>query len=210
MPETENVRKRRKMDDEIRQHVIDAATKAMTALGLEGVKLRQVAKRAGVSVGSIYNMFEDQNALIRIVNGKTYDELHNVVATTLEKAIIANKTQRERLHDLADAYLEYVESHQTRWLAVLSFNRSRTEAPPKWYVDKELALFKVIEDAISDFPGGKNDANRHAHARALWASIHGIVTMAVADGFLMQPIKDVRAQMHIIVNAVTHTLENED
>ena len=207
MKEPQTRKKRRKMDDEVRDRVVDAAIKAMNAMGVEGVKARHIAKRAGISVGSIYNMFGDLDELIRIVNGRTYDELHVVVSSTLEKAIKNKLSPRRQMLALADAYLEYVESHQTRWLAVLSFNRARTESPPRWYLDKELALFKVIEDAIEAFPGAKEPTARHANARALWASVHGIVTMAVADGFLMQPIKDVRAQIQIVVNAIAASLE---
>ena len=108
---------------------------------------------------------------------------------------------------LAARYLDYVETHQTRWLAVLAFNRSQTVSPPTWYLEKEIALFKVIEDALEAFPKAKDNRVRHNNSRALWASVHGIVTIAVADGFLMQPIKAVWEQIQIIVNAVAASLE---
>ena len=111
--------------------------------------------------------------------------------------------------DLAAAYLEFVETHQSSWLAALSFNRNQTGSAPQWYLDKEQALFKIIEDAIATFPGAQDIEVRKNYARALWASIHGIVTVAVADGFLMQPIANVWAQIQIIVNAVAGALELE-
>ncbi|MEL7489035.1 MAG: TetR-like C-terminal domain-containing protein, partial [Pseudomonadota bacterium] len=87
------------------------------------------------------------------------------------------------------------------------FNRGQTEPPPRWYMEKELALFRIIEDAIAAFPGAQDPNVRRLHARALWASIHGIVTIAVADGFLMQPIDEVWEQISIIVSAVAASLE---
>jgi len=108
---------------------------------------------------------------------------------------------------LAAAYLSFVESHQTEWQAVLAFNRAQTDRPPDWYRQKELALFRIIEDAIVDFPKARTEATRQNHARALWASIHGIVSLAVADGFLMQPVENVAKQTQIIVNAVAVSLE---
>lgn len=198
---------RRGFDPEVREAVIAAAAKALESKGLEGAKARLIAQRAGISVGSIYNLFGDLDDLIRIVNGRTYDELHAIETSALEEARAAGLSPREHMLALAKAYLEFVESQQVRWLAVLAFNRGQTDTPPRWYLEKELALFRIIEDAISAFPKAENTNVRRLNARALWASIHGIVTIAVADGFLMQPIDEVWEQIKIIVNAVAASLE---
>ena len=200
---------RKRFEPEIREHVIKAATKAIESKGLEGLKARPIAQRAGISVGSIYNLFGDLDELTRIVNGRTYDALYEIERSALEQAREAGKTPRAQMMDLAAAYLEFVETHQTIWLAALAFNRSQTEPPPQWYLDKEQALFRIIEDAIATFPGAAEIEARQNNARALWASIHGIVTVAVADGFLMQPIANVWTQIQIIVNAVAGSLEAE-
>ena len=165
---------RRKTKTDKRALVIDGAVKAMNAKGLDGIHARTLAARAGISVGSIYNLFSDLDELTRIVNAQTYDELQAVVSGALDQARKDKQTPREQMLALAESYLEYVESHQTRWTAVLAFNRSRTEQPPKWYLDKEISLFKVIEEALKAFPGAKENKARQIHARALWASVHGL------------------------------------
>lgn len=200
---------RKRFEPEIREHVIKAATRAIESKGLTGLKARPIAQRAGISVGSIYNLFGDLDELTRIVNGRTYDALYEIERAALEEARRAGKSSRAQMMDLAAAYLEFVETHQSIWLAALSFNRSQTEQPPQWYLDKEQALFRIIEDAIATFPGAQDIETRKNNARALWASIHGIVTVAVADGFLMQPIANVWMQIQIIVNAVAGSLEIE-
>ena len=198
---------RKGFDPEVREAVIAAAAKALESRGLEGAKARLIAQRAGISVGSIYNLFGDLDDLVRVVNGRTYDELHAIETGALENARSQNLRPREQMLALAKAYLEFVEAHQVRWLAVLAFNRGQSDAPPRWYLEKELALFGIIENAISTFPKAKSSTVRRLNARALWASIHGIVTIAVADGFLMQPIDEVWEQIKIIVNAVASSLE---
>ncbi len=190
-----------------RAQVIDVAVRAMNAKGLDGIHARTLSARVGISVGTIYNLFSDLDELTRIVNGQTYDELLTEVSGALSAARGAGAPPRDQMLALADRYLNYVEAHQTRWLAVLAFNSQTTADPPDWYRKKELALFKVIEDALDAFPVAQTNEQRHTHARALWASVHGIVTMAVTDGFLMQPIENVREQMQIIVSAVAATLE---
>jgi len=204
---TEKTSGRKGFDPEIREHVIKAATRAIEAKGLEGLKARPIATRAGISVGSIYNLFGDLDELTRIINGRTYDALYELERSALEQAREAGKSPRAQMMDLAAAYLDFVETHQAIWLAALAFNRNQSEMPPQWYFDKEQALFRIIEDAIATFPGAAEIEARQNNARALWASIHGIVTVAVGDGFLMQPIANVWAQIQIIVNAVAGSLE---
>jgi len=199
--------RRRKIGADKRELVIDAAARAMNAKGLDGIHARTLAARAGISVGSIYNLFSDLDELIRIVNAQTYKELHSEVSEALEKARKEGDSPRDQMLALAERYLDYVETHQTRWLAALAFNRSRSDSPPAWYLELELSLFKVIEDALEAFPKAEDIKTRQNNARALWASVHGIVTVAVADGFLMQPIEDVWEQIQIIVNAVAASLE---
>ena len=198
---------RRGFDPEVREKVIASALRAMETKGLEGVKARPIAQRSGIAVGSIYNLFGDLDELVRVVNGRTYDELYAVEMKALETSRKSDASPTDQMLALAGAYLDFVENHQTRWQATLAFNRGQTEPPPRWYAEKELALFRIIEDAITPFPGVEDAVKRRLHARALWASIHGIVTIAVADGFLMQPIDDVWEQIKIIVNSVAAAIE---
>jgi len=148
------------------------------------VKARSVAAQVGISVGSIYNLFGDLEHLIRLTNARTYDSLYEIVSAALNSSRQAGKNLQGELMDLAIAYLGFVESHQRAWHAVLAFNRAQT-----------------------DFELTRDEEFRHNTARALWASIHGIVTIAVADGFLMQPIEKVKQQIEVVVVSITNYLQ---
>ncbi|MEO1014500.1 MAG: TetR/AcrR family transcriptional regulator [Pseudomonadota bacterium] len=198
---------RKGFDSDVAERVIAATIKTLAAHGLEGVKARSVAKDAGIAVGSVYNLFGDLDALLRVANGRTYDELHAIEMRALKKAREDGASPRAQMLALAEAYLEFVANHQRRWLATLAFNRRQSDAAPEWYLEKELALFRIIEEAIADFPGVKEPSQRRRHARALWASVHGIVTIAVADSFIMQPLEEVWAEIEIIVNSVAASME---
>jgi AcrR family transcriptional regulator len=47
-----------------RQHILDAAVFEFEARGYEATTIRQIAQRAGVSDGTIYNVFENKEALL--------------------------------------------------------------------------------------------------------------------------------------------------
>jgi len=198
---------RRGLDPKTLNAAISAAQDIIEAKGLEAVKARSVAAQVGISVGSIYNLFGDLEHLIRLTNARTYDSLYEIVSAALSSSRQAGKNMQGELMDLAIAYLGFIESHQRAWHAVLAFNRAQTAPPPQWYLEKELSLLRIIEDAISDFELTRDEEFRHNTARALWASIHGIVTIAVADGFLMQPIEKVKQQIEVVVVSITNYLQ---
>lgn len=198
---------RKSLAPEVRERAILATKDVLSEQGLDGLKARIIATKAGISVGSIYNLFGDLDALARLANASAYDDLFEVESEALAHARKRNATPGAQMMALASAYLDFVVANQSRWLTVLAFNRSRSETPPAWYLAKEARLLEIIEDALLSFPRMQDKAVRKLHARALWASIHGIVTIAVADGFLMQPVTDVRQQIRIIVAAVAHTLD---
>ncbi len=45
--------------------ILEAAEELIAAKGLQGAPLAQIAKRAGVAVGTLYNYFDDRDAMIR-------------------------------------------------------------------------------------------------------------------------------------------------
>jgi AcrR family transcriptional regulator len=49
----------------VRAQILDAAEELIAARGLHGAGLAQIARNAGVAVGTLYNYFEDRDAMIR-------------------------------------------------------------------------------------------------------------------------------------------------
>lgn len=56
---------RRTVRETVRASILDAAEELIAKHGLHAAALAQIAKRAGVAVGTLYNYFTDRDALIR-------------------------------------------------------------------------------------------------------------------------------------------------
>jgi TetR/AcrR family transcriptional regulator, repressor of fatR-cypB operon len=56
---------RRTVRETVRQAILDAAEELIARHGLHDAALVQIARRAGVAVGTLYNYFTDRDALIR-------------------------------------------------------------------------------------------------------------------------------------------------
>ncbi len=56
---------RTQVREAVRGAILDAAEELIAAKGLHGAGLAQIAKKAGVAVGTLYNYFEDRDAMVR-------------------------------------------------------------------------------------------------------------------------------------------------
>ena len=195
--------------DALRARAIDEARVLMREGGPEAVKARAVAQALGVSVGTVYNLFGHLGELVLALNGQVYDALYEAVTAGRAAAAAEGADASGQMVALARAYLRFVAENSQLWGGVLAYNRASREAPPVWYRKKELALLGVIAETIAGFPGAEDEARRDIATRALWAAVHGIVTISVARGGLIAPEDEVQAQMDLVVEAVAAKLASQ-
>lgn len=168
--------------EETRERVIEIAHRLLEEGGAPNLKARTIAQEAGIAVGSIYNMFVDLQGLHRAVNMRLLDELARRGAAAMMMLAKSGTTDtRERLLALAQAYLGFVQQHPGAWAALLAYNRGRLNAAePDAYLDRLDGLFEIIAHVVADGePHLPQDTVRRI-ARALWSSVHGIVTSGYA------------------------------
>lgn len=184
-----------------REALIDAACEMVEADGYEKLNARGLAAKSGVGVGTIYKYFSDLQELMRHANGRTYDELHAYQTEKVEAAAARGASVYEQLIALAEGYLEFVEQHQNRWMATLAFNSQQDEAP-EWYRAKEVSLLEIVSNVLRPLPGLHDKAMRYRTAMALWASVHGIITVALTGGFQTRGRQEAMEQVRIVVDPV--------
>ncbi|MEO1702564.1 MAG: TetR/AcrR family transcriptional regulator [Pseudomonadota bacterium] len=184
-----------------RRDILEITMRLLANGGLDAVKIRDIAKEANVSVGSIYNIFGDVDDLLRACNTQLLDDLGAQGAVAMQKAAQEGVDDvRGRLLVLARVYYDYVESHATAWTAMLAFNRaaSNTETP-EWYIVRQEMLFDLIGDVLRATPLAQDDETLAVAARALWSSVHGIVTNAYRSADQGQTNPDTWAQIDLLV-----------
>lgn len=62
---TAQAKLKNQLRETVRAQILDAAEELIAARGLHGAAIAQIAKRAGVAVGTLYNYFADRDAMIR-------------------------------------------------------------------------------------------------------------------------------------------------
>ncbi len=200
--------------DEVRSRIIAITLGLMDEGGLELIKARTVAKKAGVSVGSIYNMFGSVDELIQETNAHILSDMNKTgqinaakSETELRRKIASGEIEDSekakllfRFLQLAETYMDFVEDNSSRWGAMLAFNRNRAEgAAASWYLAQQNALFDLVGNVLDETRLGNDEETRLIAARALWSSVHGIVTMGYVGQTSKQSRKSTWDQIELLV-----------
>jgi AcrR family transcriptional regulator len=173
----------------VREALIKSTLALMQEGGLAAVKARTVADQAGVSVGTVYNLFGNVDQLILAANLKIYEDLGALgakrmvaIEADLQKRIKSGKladTARERLHarllGLAETYVDFISANANRWSALLAFNRTRAVGESQDNLQHLNALIDILGDVLKEAPRWRTPAERRLAGRALWSAVHGIV-----------------------------------
>lgn len=101
-----------KISAEKRERIITIATQEFAKNGFKGANINVIAKKAGISIGSMYNYFESKEDLLLTVVNEAYKLLERVLGTVS----LENKNFYEKMEELVKAAQkfarEYPEIHQ--------------------------------------------------------------------------------------------------
>lgn len=190
--------------ERIREEILTLASSIVAKEGLQGLQARRIAREAGCSVGSLYNIFGDIDGLIIATNIET--------VSALEKALLASfsategKSIDDRLLDLALTYCRFALENLNSWKAVFEHHLpADQEVPPNYRAD-QARLLSLIAKIIS---GEIDDRKlRERGARALFAAVHGIVALSVDNKLEAFEEGKMQEEVRFIVKAAAAGLKS--
>jgi AcrR family transcriptional regulator len=162
--------------EELRELIIDATTTIVEQQGLEGLSAREIAKRIGYSPGTLYNVFENLDDLLLIIEARLLDDLATRLATT-----DASGPPTERLRRLVGAYYAFTQERPKLWNLLNEHRMPTGRAVPEWYQGKLDKLLSALDDALVPLLADSDPSTRRRHARTLWASVHGMTSLSTAE-----------------------------
>ncbi|MDX2155728.1 MAG: TetR/AcrR family transcriptional regulator [Hyphomicrobiaceae bacterium] len=171
--------------------------------GVEAVQARRIAREAGCSVGTLYNLFGDIDGLLIAVNAATLELLGSAVRT--EGEALAGEPLDAQLTGLALAYMRFALTHRQRWEAVFKHRMKEGREVPKSYVEDQDRLLGVIASALGGIV--PDDTCRMATARGLFGAVHGIVALALDNRLGGRLGEELEAQLRRIVKILASGLE---
>ncbi|MEZ5533031.1 MAG: WHG domain-containing protein [Steroidobacteraceae bacterium] len=165
--------------DELRELALSEAARLVDSGGMAALGMREVARRMGYTVGSLYMVCTNLDDLIVQVNERTVMQLR----ASLEAVAGRARQPARRLRLLCAAYLDFAQEHTQRWRMVFEHRLPPGQAAPPTYRGHTHAIFGLVAAALRDAaPAREGSRSRDAPeelAVVLWSAVHGICMLAV-------------------------------
>lgn len=181
--------------DELRTAMIDAAEQIITAQGVEALTARRLASELNIAVGTTYNVFRQMDDLIGEVNSRTIAKITSVI-TGVEKA---GRESDELLMAYADAYIDFVTENTNTWAALFVGEIDPESESHKRNLAQTLHLFSYIEEALRTVSPNAEKAVIEASARALWASVHGMLSLVAHGRHTILGLGNIRETIQVLI-----------
>ena len=157
----------------LRQALLDAALALIEAGEEQGVSLRTVAARAGVSNAAPYRHFQDREALMAAVATIGFERLRESLRRARESA-----GEGAELPAMATAYLAFASKNIGLYRVMFTENHLAIRFDDG-LARSSTAAFQELQDVVgarSPATGGEGEAKRVA--TAIWAGLHGTALLA--------------------------------
>ena len=159
--------------EELKELALRAAAELVDTGGAAALGMREVARRLGYTVGSLYMVFANLDDLIVHVNERTVTGLRE----SLEAVIARTRSPERRLRQLCAAYFGFALLHTHRWRMVFEHRLPTGQAAPPTYRGHTHAIFALVAAALADVAPGRHSPAEEAVV--LWSAVHGICMLAV-------------------------------
>lgn len=176
---------------EVRQSIQQAAVALYRAEGMGGVSARAVAKKAGVSVGTIYAYFGDLSGL----GQSLWEPQIAVLEDELRAVAAAHPDPLARIEALLRAYLAFgIEQAELYRNALLFVRPSTLETPDKQPLSA-FAFPTLLSAAIEQgqAAGAIVDGDVAVLVQIIWSGVHGTLALPVnMDRLDLQTARSIR------------------
>lgn len=157
--------------------------KHMAEVGFARFSAREVAKRIGYSIGTLYNVFGTLDQLLIAINTRTFQLWAEEVRAALEKS------GPDRIRCLVEAYFGFARANRHSWTAIYDHH-----LPPDVVLSDEQnqrrgGLTQIIVDEVVAVLPSRAQADAPRLARSLIAVVHGHCVYDLNGSFALMGIE---------------------
>jgi AcrR family transcriptional regulator len=190
---------------ELEALIVNAGHSHMAEVGFARFSAREVAKRVGYSIGTLYNVFGSLDALILAINARTVA----IWAAELNAALAA--AEGNRIDALVRGYFAFAQNHRNIWAAIYDHRLPADMPIPDWYVDSVATLTGTMRREVRSALPAMSDDDVAALSRSLLASVHGHCVFAMNGTFDQlgetAPRDAALARVHEAIAGARHTVD---
>lgn len=159
-----------------RDRIREAAARLFVDAGYPAVTLRAIAAEVGCSAMTPYRYFESKEEIFAVVRAEAFRRF----ADAQERGIRGIDDPAECLHALGRVYVEFAKGDPQSYRLMFELGQAPASDNADLLLEGERA-WRVIRDTVAraveaGVLGGDPDTIAHV----FWASVHGLVSLALA------------------------------
>ena len=166
--------------DDFRDKLCDAALQIFAEKGVEGLTLREVAARLGVSAMTPYRYFQDKDAILAAVRARAFNDF----ADALEKAVSRRGDATARSEAAGKAYQDFAFTHAEAYRLMFMVKQRDAEAnDPALQLALERARATMSHHVKLLIDAGIFEGDPELIGHVFWAALHGLVMLELSGQF---------------------------
>lgn len=175
----------------------------MAEVGFARFSAREVAKRIGYSIGTLYNVMGSYDSLIIAINTRTFALWTGYMRGVLERG------GTDRIRSLVEGYFGFARANRNVWMAIYDHHLPPDVAMPQADDLLRGELTELVVAEVSACLPAECRERAPRLARSLIATVHGHCTFDLNGSFALmgeqEPVELAVARVHESLSAVTAT-----
>jgi AcrR family transcriptional regulator len=165
--------------EELEELILVQGHALMAEAGYARFSAREVAKRVGYSIGTIYHVVGSLDVLVLAINSRTFV----LWADWLREKLAA--AGDDRIAALVAGYFDFAERNPNLWTAIYDHRQPPGTEMPEGYRRLRGGLTRIVETEIALVLPADRRSAAPALARSLVALVHGHCEFALNGAFAL-------------------------
>ena len=164
---------------ELRSLFVDEGHRHLAEVGFAKFSAREVAKRIGYSVGTIYNVFGSVDALLVAINTRTFTLWTEHLRTRLAEP------GGDRIRTLVEGYFAFASDHPNLWMSIYDHRLPDGMAMPDEDAADRAELTRIVAAEIAAALPAVEQVDLPRLTHSLVATVHGHCSFALTGTFAL-------------------------
>ena len=156
---------------------VEEGWRQLAEVGLARFSARDVAKRIGYSIGSLYNVFQTYDGYLLAINART---LRFWASDLRERLALGGP---DRIASLVRGYFAFAAEYPRTWIAIYEYRVSGGGPSPSWYQALVADIIGIAAVEIAGAVPNIAPSDIRPLARSLIAMVHGHCVFALFGTF---------------------------
>jgi AcrR family transcriptional regulator len=169
---------------ELRTLILEQAHAHMAEVGFSRFSAREVAKRIGYAVGTLYNVYGTLDRLLAAVNTRTFAMWADALEAGLARA------GDDRIAALVQGYFRFAHGHRNLWNAIYDHHLPAGEGIEDDQAETRGRLTGIVAREIAAVLPEERRGDVQPLANSLIAVVHGHCALELSGSFSLMGVED--------------------